>query len=387
MDLVRRERLTRPLVLAIVVVGIVAGVGIQSAQAQSGTVYRWGGYKSAGVYVPEHQARPTVVPGLSDVTALAAANSANYALLSNGQEWAWGNNGNGQLGNGSKAPDLLSPVRVLFPPGVVITAIGEADQMAYAVDSQGRGWSWGWNGRGALCLGDHRIRATPTLVPGLSNLVAVAGGGGSVVWLTASGVVYTCGTQLTGTDTTPARVKGLPPGDPAVAISAGNSYSTVRLASGQIWDWGLGGSGQLGNGVRQNSSTPVRVLLPSGTSATQVYSGGDLANDGHQLAVLNTGAVVAWGSNICGQLGAGHPGTQSAPVTVHVLQGMSVAMVASGGSTSYVLDNSGNLWAWGADGGGQVRQPVRRCVGKPNKVDTGVDLVSATASDVVDYHG
>lgn len=118
-----------------------------------------------------------------------------------------------------------------------------------------------------------------------------------------------------------------------------------------------------------------------------MYSGGDLANDGHQLAVLNTGAVVAWGSNICGQLGAGHPGTQSAPVPVQVLQGMSVAMVAAGGSTSYVVDHSGNLWAWGADGGGQVRQPVRRCVGKPNKVDTGVALVSATASDVVDYHG
>lgn len=71
----RRVRLTRTLVLAVVVAGIVAGVGIQSAQAQSDTVYRWGGYKSAGVYVPEHQARPTVVPGLSGVTALAAANS------------------------------------------------------------------------------------------------------------------------------------------------------------------------------------------------------------------------------------------------------------------------------------------------------------------------
>ena len=273
------------------------------------------------------------------------------------------------VATGRRRPTCWIRYASKFPPGVVITAIGEADQMAYAVDSLGRGWSWGWNGRGALCLGDHRIRETPTLVPGLSDLVAVAGGGGSVVWLTASGVVYTCGTQLTGTDVTPVRVKGLPAGDPAVAISAGNSYSTVRLASGHI---GLG-PGRLRPARQrgaQNSSTPVRVLLPSGTSATQVYSGGDLANDGHQLAVLNTGAVVAWGSNICGQLGAGHPGTQSAPVTVQVLQGMSVAMVAAGGSTSYVVDHSGNLWAWGADGGGQVRQPVRRCVGKPNKVDT-----------------
>ena len=65
-----------------------------------------------------------------------------------------------------------------------------------------------------------------------------------------------------------------------------------------------------------------------------MYSGGDLANDGHQLAVPNTGAMVAWGSNICGQLGAGHPGTESAPISVQVLKGMSVAMVVARGSTT-----------------------------------------------------
>ena len=132
---------------------------------------------------------------------------------------------------------------------------------------------------------------------------------------------------------------------------------------------------------------PVHVILPSGTHATEVYSGGDLGDDGHQLAVLNTGAVVSWGSNVCGQLGAGRSGHEAVPVVVQVLHGITVSSVASGGSTSYVLDTSGNLWAWGSDKGDQVYQPARKCVGSPTKVDTGVTLVSATASDVVDYHG
>lgn len=379
--------MARRFVYAAILTALVLGLGVPAAQAQSDTVYRWGGYSTVAWGARGHQGVPTAVPGLSDVVALAAGNSANYALLSDGQEWAWGNNGYGQLGNDSRTDSLTDPVEVQFPAGTVIKAIGEADDMAFAVDSRGRGWSWGWNGRGTLCQGDHRGYDVPTQVPNLSNLVAVQGGGGTVVWLTATGTVYSCGDVATGDSDTPYRVTGLPAGDPVVAISAGNAYSTALTASGQIWDWGLGGAGQLGDGSSQSSAVPVHVLLPSGTFATQVYSGGDLGNDGHQLAVLNTGAVVSWGSNVCGQLGEGHSGQESVPVVVQALHGMSVSSVASGGSTSYVVDSSGNLWAWGSDKGDQVRQPARRCVGSPTKVDTGVTLVSATASDVLDYHG
>lgn len=377
----------RRLVVGLALLVVLSGLGVPAAQAQTGTVYRWGAYHTAGFGVSGHQASPTAVPGLSDVVALATGNSANYTLLADGQEWAWGNNGFGQLGNDSRTNVLGDPVQVKFPAGTVIKAIGEADDMAFAVDANGNAWSWGWNGRGTLCLGDHRARIVPTLVPGLSGLVAVQGGGGSVTWLAASGAVYTCGGELTGTQGTPTLVHGLPTGEPAVAISAGNTYSTVLLANGDIWDWGLGGAGQLGNGSSANSSVPVQVRLPAGTYATQVYSGGDLGNDGHQLAILNTGAVVSWGSNLCGQLGAGHAGHSAVPVPVTALHGMAVRSVAAGGSGSYVIDAAGNLWGWGTNKGGQIRQPDHRCVGTPTKIDSGVTMISATASDVMDYHG
>jgi alpha-tubulin suppressor-like RCC1 family protein len=376
----------RRFLLGVLALAVLMGVGVQAAQAQAATVYRWGSYHTVGFGAGGPQGVPTIVPGLSDVVALAAGNSASYALLANGQEWAWGNNGYGQLGNHSRVNSLVTPVQVAFPTGVVITAIGEADDMAYAVDSTGHGWSWGWNGQGGLCLGNHKGRDVPTRIPGLSNLIAVKGGGGVDIWLTSGGAVYSCGATFTGHHASPVQVTGFPAGDPVVAISAGNAYSTALTASGQIWDWGLGIAGQLGNGLAQTSPWPVQVTLPAGTYATQVYSGGDLGNDGHQLAVLNTGTVVSWGSNVCGQLGSGSAHRASTPVTVSVLHGMSVQSVAAGGSTSYVLDTSGNLWAWGSNNGGQVRQPSSRCAGPPTKVDSGVSLISATASDVLDYH-
>jgi alpha-tubulin suppressor-like RCC1 family protein len=377
----------RRLAVVAVLSAVVVGLGAGTAGAQSQAVYRWGSYKTVGQGAPNDQHMPTAVPGLTDVTALAAANSANYALLANGQEWAWGNGSFGQLGDNSRANSVVTPVQVKFPSGTVVTAIGEAQDMAFAVDSQGQGWAWGWNGRGTLCLGNHKEERVPTKVAGLSNLVAVTGGGGTVVWLTASGAVYTCGYTLTGNVATPRLVTGLPAGDPVVAISDGNAYSTVLLQSGQVWDWGLGGAGQLGDGSTQNSAVPVQVQLPDGTQAVQVYAGGDLGNDGHQLALLNTGAVVAWGSNLCGQLGAGRPQKESVPIVVKVLNGQTISHVVAGGSTSYVIDSTGKVWAWGSNKGGQVRSPSSRCVATPTAVDTGVTLLSATASDAVDYHG
>ncbi len=90
----------------------------------------------------------------------------------------------------------------------------------------------------------------------------------------------------------------------------------------------------------------------------QVYAGGDLGNDGHQMAILNTGAVVSWGSNLCDQLGAGRPKQESVPVPVKVLSGLTVSDVVAGGSTSYIIDSTGKVWAWGSNKGGQVRQPA-----------------------------
>jgi alpha-tubulin suppressor-like RCC1 family protein len=156
-----------------------------------------------------------------------------------------------------------------------------------------------------MCLGDEKARCLPTEVPNLSNLVAVQGGGGEVVWLTYSGTVYTCGGVLTGDFKAPVKVLGLPAGDAAVSISVGNAYATALLSDGEIWNWDVGGAGQLGHGSVGNSVSPVQGELPAGTHAIQVYAGGAYRNDGHQLALLNTGEVVAWGATTGATWGRG----------------------------------------------------------------------------------
>jgi NAD(P)-dependent dehydrogenase (short-subunit alcohol dehydrogenase family) len=97
-------------------------------------------------------------------------------------------------------------------PGVEIVAIAAGDEMSYAVLSDGRVASWGRNQRGQLGLsGSARV---PTLVPGLDRVVDVAAGYGHALFL---------------------------------------------RADGSVWALGWNGSGQLGDGTRDDRSQPVRV--------------------------------------------------------------------------------------------------------------------------------
>src|ERR1700722_9337203 len=149
-------------------------------------------------------------------------------------------------------------MQVAFASGTVIKAIGEGFNAGYAVDSAGNGWGWG---KWAVCVHNPHNLA-PNQVAGLSHLVAVSGGGRHVMWLTASGAVYTCGDNDSGQlgvgsfkfSGTPLEVTGLPA--PAVAISAGNNFSSALLSNGEVWDWGQGDFGQLGNDSTEASSVP-----------------------------------------------------------------------------------------------------------------------------------
>src|SRR5262249_50383767 len=126
-----------------------------------------------------------------------------------------------------------------------------------AAPAPGIAWDWGYNGRGTLgapSTDQCRERlthypvgcsTTPIQIGGLTNVIALDGGGGHSLALEQDGTVWAWGGNTEGelgdgttTDrSAPVKVLGL---SDVAAISAGLSHSLALNRDGTVWTWGLG---------------------------------------------------------------------------------------------------------------------------------------------------
>jgi alpha-tubulin suppressor-like RCC1 family protein len=104
-----------------------------------------------------------------------------------------------------------------------------------------------------------------------------------------------------------------------VGIAAGYEFTLAVLSNGSVKAWGHDDSFQLGNGATTgDQTTPVDVQgIPTGRSVRGLTAG-----IFHALALLDDGSMVAWGSNVQGQLGDGTPNSSDTakPVSITGVQ-------------------------------------------------------------------
>lgn len=160
------------------------------ALCADGTVAAWGGntYGKLGNNSTLSSSVPVLVMQsgvLEDktVVAVCAGDSYNLALCSNGTVAAWGYNSNGQLGNGSttnsRVPVLVTQSGVLVDKTVIAVAAGTSHSLALCSD--GAVAAWGDNGFGQLGSGTKTDSSVPMLVSQSGVL-----GGKTVVAVTAA---------------------------------------------------------------------------------------------------------------------------------------------------------------------------------------------------------
>ena len=97
-------------------VGIAAGFDHAVAQRSDGTVWAWGDNSNGQLGDGTTTGRTTAlqVTGLSGVVGLAAGKDDTVALKVDNTFWAWGSNNKGQLGDGTTT-DRLTPVSITVP--------------------------------------------------------------------------------------------------------------------------------------------------------------------------------------------------------------------------------------------------------------------------------
>jgi len=297
------------------------GATTAMAAAGPGSVLGWGyngeGQLGDGSVTSALVPTPTsagAIPAGTTIVQTAVGYSFSLALGSNGELYAWGNNGNGQLGNGTTTNSLV-PVAVTMPAGTTFTKIAAGADFGLALGANGKLYAWGANNAGQLGNGT----TTSSLVP-----VAVSAG-------------------------------AIPTGTTIVQITAGFSYGAVLSASGKVYAWGYGGDGGLGDGSTSNSDLPVAVsagAIPVGTTIAAI-SGGDSST----LALGANGKLYAWGANNIGDLGDGTTTNSLVPVAVSagaIPAGTTITQVAAGYGQSVALGSNGDLYAWGPDSSGQL---------------------------------
>ncbi|WP_154017830.1 PKD-like domain-containing protein [Candidatus Protochlamydia phocaeensis] len=276
------------------IIAIAAGYSHSLALRSDGTVWAWGsnvnGQLGDGTNTDSNI--PVQVGGgtpLTNVSAIGAGGYFSLALKADGTAWAWGDNTFGQLGNGTNSPSNI-PVQV--GGGVPLTAVVALSGGSYhslALRSDGTVWAWGNNLDGQLGNGTTAISYTPVQVGGgipLTNAIAISAGGYYSLALIDDGTMQAWGFnsfgQLgNGTTTSselPVVVGGGTPFTTIKNIAGGESYAMALKSDGSVWAWGNNFYGQLGNGTNTNSSIPVETIFTPiviATPANQTIASGE----------------------------------------------------------------------------------------------------------------
>ena len=321
------------------------GVTAASAAPRPGSaVLAWGdnqdGELGNGTTTGSSVPVPVHLPAGSRIAAIAAGYFHGVALTSGGRVLDWGSNFFGELGNATASPSS-TPVSVSIPAGTRVAAVATGDFHNLALTSGGRVLAWGENISGELGDGTTISRTTPVPVhlPAGTRIAAVGAGSFHSLAVTSGGRVLAWGSNLLGqlgdgttTDSSVPVWVHLPARAHVVAVAGGDDYSLAVTADGRVFAWGFNGEGQLGNGTTTTSLVPVQVHLPAGTRVTGI-AGGDF----HSVAVTTDGRALAWGFNAEGQLGNGTATDSSVPVPVHLPAFTRVTAVAARGNFSLVV--------------------------------------------------
>lgn len=227
------------------------------------------GDSSSGSYYTGRPVDTSLVTGSGEFVKASGASYSSCALSKEGQLYCWGDNYEDELGIGAGIIEVLLPT-----PALMTNVTGEARFIDFALAHE------------SMCA----ISAAGDLYCAGRALSAAAG-------------------VLTKVDWT-----SLGPAARVVQVSVGYDFACGLTEYGRIFCWGMNDQGQLGDGSNADSATPV---LPDWSALSSEPKFIHLASgENHTCGVTVEGVIYCWGSNSYGQLGDGTKDNRSTPVQV-----------------------------------------------------------------------
>ncbi|KAG5925395.1 hypothetical protein E4U42_004319 [Claviceps africana] len=281
----------------------------------SGAVYGWGTFHASdGVYgflrekmrkrkTPGYdsrfQASPVRIEGLGNIKQLAAGTNHVLALTAAGDVYAWGSGQQAQLGRRlvqRHQYESLTPRMVDLPRKGIVKVFAGFNH-SFALDRQGRAWTWGLNnfGQTGIPANDENLHiGNPTMVQGLEGhaIRHIAGGFHHSLACTEDGQVLAwgrCDGGQAGMDTgalsdekclfdsrgrprillTPTIV----PGITATFVAAGIDNSLAIDNNGTVSCWGFSENFRTGLGSQKTVESPTELVGKGVVNRAFTYAG------------------------------------------------------------------------------------------------------------------
>lgn len=279
--------------------------------------------------------------------------------------YSWGKNETGELGRDitKNKPSLPYPLESFVPTGEWIVSISAGTRNSMCCTNTGDVYVWGSNKFNLLASpkSEDEKAERPRKLSGLKDVVEVSVGDCSAAALTRDGQLYTWGFPgsfawgsgpLGRTEAedakTPSKAKVGGNEDIRLKqISTGAQHMMGLGLDGEVWIWGKGASGVMGDGKNLDRTLPVPVvyLLDTNVTAKQVACGSNF-----NLVLDTNGLAYAWGGNERGQLGLGggfSMDLESVPRPIEHLAKEKLVQISAGVSHAAAVTDNGEVYMWG----------------------------------------
>lgn len=308
-----------------------------------GTVSAWGSntYGQLGNGTNTSSIEPVVVQGLSDIIEVTAGDGYSLAMDKNGEVYSWGRNSWGMLGNGNTLNTNV-PNKINALSGLNIVKASTSGYHCLALAGNGDVYAWGINGNGQLGLGDREDRLVPTIVQNLPSSIDIAAAGFSSYAVDVTGSVWSWGNNNSCKLGFTNSGDILSPNKTVIkdieSISTGYDHCLAIGEDGNIYSWGDNGFGQLG-------VTGITTYTPQKQNIGLSNVKNSFSKCHHSVAVTSDGKTYAWGRNDYGQLGIGTISDKVFKPTLVIEN--TFETIAMDIYSTYAVSSDGNLFKWG----------------------------------------
>lgn len=342
------------------------------ATRTNGTLWCWGsnqsgavGNNSAGAYF----STPIQIGSGTTWSSVSAGYYSSLAIQTDGSLWAWGENGDGQLGVGTLT-NLSSPVRV--GTGTWLKA-ETSTSLSVGIKTGGTLWAWGYLG----AFTSSGQTSTPIQIGSENVWTDVRCGYNCIVVTKNDESIWTIGVNYYG------QMGGATADVFSTPVQMGSATNWKKIAAkdftgvvalktdNTLWNWGWQYPAPNQAFAAYRLKTPVQV--GTGTDWADIDSCG-----GNMMALKSNGTLWSWGLNREKSGWSGSQASTSTPVQVGTATNW--AGFALSQTCAYGVKTNGTLWSWGNGytGYGELGQPGT-IISTPQQIGSGTTWASVAA--------